>query len=203
MERKALMARVILSFLIILLLTGCGANKKYVNTEVANSEARIAAKITELAGKTDMNAQDITKLQNLALELSQKTDKAINEAKGFEEYQVIWEGNVTFPFNSSDLDGVAQQVLNEAADKMNSNKQAIIEISGHTDATGPSAYNYQLGEKRANSAKRYLADKFSVAIYRMFLISYGKDKPISMPDTKNANSKNRRVSLRIWAPVTK
>ena len=65
----ALMARALVAALICVVLIGC-ASKQFVNDEVANSEKRIAAKIDEIAGKTDSNSQELTKLQNLSLELS-------------------------------------------------------------------------------------------------------------------------------------
>jgi peptidoglycan-associated lipoprotein len=76
-----------------------------------------------------------------------------------------------------------------------------LEIVGHTDRTGASNYNFLLGEKRANSAKRYLADKFGISLYRMFVVSYGEEKPVAMPDEENASSKNRRVVLQVWGPM--
>ena len=41
-----------------------------------------------------------------------------------------------------------------------------------------------LGEQRAAAAKGYLADKFGISLYRMFTISFGKDKPVAMPDQR-------------------
>ncbi len=197
------MVRAIVAVAVIAMLIGCGASKQFVNDEVTNSEKRIAAKLDEIAGKTDNNSQELTKLQNLSMELSKKTDMAINKASGFEDYQVIWEGNVTFGFDRSELDEVAQDILATAAGKMAENKQSIVEITGHTDATGPANYNYILGERRANASRRFLAEKFNIPLYRMFILSYGKDKPVSESDTRGGNAKNRRVSLRVWAPVTK
>jgi len=202
-KEGALMARAIIAAMICVALIGCGASKQFVNDEVTNSEKRIASRLDEIAGKTDNNSQELTKLQNLSLELSKKTDMAINKASGFEDYQVIWEGNVTFGFDKADLDGVAQEILSTAANKMAENKQSIIEITGHTDATGPATYNYQLGDRRANASRRFLAEKYSIPLYRMFILSFGKDKPVSAPDIRGGNAKNRRVSLRIWAPVVK
>ena len=72
---------------------------------------------------------------------------------------------------------------------------------GYTDATGTSKYNLLLGEKRANSARRYLADNYGISLYRMFIISWGEDKPVAMPDEKNASSKNRRVKVTIWGTL--
>ena len=194
------MAKALLVAIVCALMVGC-ASKSFVNEEVASTEKRIAARLDEISGKTDNNSSELTKLQNLSLELAKKTDLAINKASGFEDYQVIWEGNITFGFDRADLDGVAREILGTAAEKMAADKKSIIEIVGHTDATGPAAYNYQLGDRRANAAKRFLSEKFSVQLYRMFILSMGKDKLVSAADVPGGNAKNRRVTLRVWAPA--
>jgi outer membrane protein OmpA-like peptidoglycan-associated protein len=32
----------------------------------------------------------------------------------------------------------------------------------------------------------------------MYTVSHGESKPVALPDEKNANSKNRRVTLKLW-----
>jgi outer membrane protein OmpA-like peptidoglycan-associated protein len=181
-----------------LFIAGCGVNKDYVQQQIKESEARTESKIASLRDKTDANAAEIAKLQSLAKQLSEKADMAINEAKGFENYQIIWSGEIYFDFDSYEINPTAADILNEAGRKLEENPGAVIEIAGHTDQTGSAKYNLMLGEKRADSAKRYLAENFGISLYRMFVISYGEDKPVALPDERNAASKNRRVTLKIW-----
>jgi outer membrane protein OmpA-like peptidoglycan-associated protein len=35
----------------------------------------------------------------------------------------------------------------------------------------------------------------------MFTVSHGEDKPVAMPDEKDANQKNRRVVLKLWGQL--
>ena len=44
----------------------------------------------------------------------------------------------------------------------------------------------------------FLASRFGISLYRMFILSYGEDKPIAMPDENQAHAKNRRVALTVW-----
>jgi len=185
----------------LLLFAGCGVNKDYVAQQISESEARTSGEINTLRDKTDGNAAEISKLQSLASQLSDKTDMAINKAKGFENYQIIWEGVVNFDFDSYAITGIAEQTLVEAGEKMEQSPGSIIEIAGHSDPTGSSSYNMLLGEKRANSAKRFLNDRFGTSLYRMFVISYGEEKPTAMLDENQSASKNRRVTLRIWGEL--
>ena len=149
----------------------------------------------------DGNAAEISKLRSLSDQLAEKTDMAINEAKGFESYQVIWQGEVNYDFDSFELTPTAEDVLNEAGQKMEQSPESIIEIAGHTDRSGTAKYNLMLGEQRAGAAKLYLADRFGISLYRLFIVSYGENKPVATPDEDNASSKNRRVVLKVWGKM--
>ena len=190
---------ILLSMSVLLLLGGCGVNKTYVSEQIAASEAKTGADVQSVQAKADANAAELAKLQSLSQQLSDKADMALNKASGFEKYQAVWTGEIHFAFDSYDLDGIAASVLDEAGAKMEKVPYALIEITGHTDRTGSAGYNLQLGQKRSDAAKRYLADKYGVPLFRMFTNSFGKEKPIALPDEKNAGSKNRRVVLTIWA----
>ena len=128
-----------------LMFVGCGVNKDYVAQQIQDSEARTGSEIGSLRDKTDGNASEITKLRSLATELDAKADMAINKAKGFENYQVIWQGEINFDFDKADVNAAAEQILNEAGDKMEQNPGSVIEIVGHTDKTGSANYNLMLG----------------------------------------------------------
>ncbi len=192
------MKHVSIAALLALALAGCGVKKDYVAQQIAESESRTNAKIDTNAS---LSATDIARLQQLTSELSKKTDMALNKASGFENYQVIWSGEINFSFDSWEVDNVGEQILNEAGQKMQDVKNSLLEVAGHTDATGSSQYNLTLGERRADAAKRYLNDHFGVSLYRMFSISYGKSKPVAMPDQRQAGAKNRRVTLQLWGPM--
>ena len=191
----------LLALLVTLLSAGCGVNKQYVTDEIAASEARTGSQIQTVKDQTDTNAAQVQRLQELARQLGEKADLAINKASGFENYQVIWSGEINFAFDSYEIDGIAGSILDEAGAKMEQVPHALLEIVGYTDRTGSSSYNLLLGEKRANSAKRYLVDKFGISLYRMFINSFGEEKPVALPDERNAATKNRRVKLSVWGLI--
>jgi len=184
--------------LLLLLASGCGVNKAYVAEQISESEARTGSEIGVVKDKTDVNAAEVARLQQLSQQLEEKADMAINKAAGFENYQIIWSGEINFDFDSYEINGVAASILDEAGTKMEEVPGSVIEIVGHTDRTGNASYNLFLGEKRSNSAKRYLSQNFGVSLYRMFILSHGETKPVAMSDERNASSRNRRVALTIW-----
>lgn len=184
------------------LLAGC-ASKGYVAEQVASAESRQGAKLAEVSSKTDQNSADLAKLQALSLELEKKADLAINKVSGFENYKILWEGEINFAFDKYDLDGAAQQILGEAGQKMNGEPRSIIEISGYTDRIGPRDYNFLLGQRRADAAKRFLFEKYGVGLFRTFTVSFGKEKAAAgSADTKHVGAKDRRVTLKVWGPVS-
>jgi outer membrane protein OmpA-like peptidoglycan-associated protein len=188
--------------LLLIAVAGCGVKKDFVAQQIADSESRTNAKIGGLDEKSGITAAELARLQQLTTELGKKTDMALNKAAGFENYQVIWSGEINFSFDSWEIDNVAEQILNEAGQKMQAVPNSLLEVAGHTDATGPKQYNFTLGERRAEAAKLFLTDHFGISLYRMYTISYGKSKPIAMPDQRQAGSKNRRVTLKLWGPMT-
>ncbi len=191
---------VTLSLSALLLLAGC-ASKGYVDKKMAEMQAQVSTDVSSIKAQTDSNSDEIKRIQALTTELSGKTDMALNKAKGFEDYQVIWEGVVNFDYDSHELTQIAQDNLDALGQKMADNPRSILEIAGHTDRTGSAKYNFQLGLRRSESVKTFLADKYGVALYRMFIVSFGENKPIAMPDEANTNAKNRRVVLKLWGPM--
>jgi peptidoglycan-associated lipoprotein len=181
----------------VLMMSGC-ASKGYVDEQVASLKTEMQDDMGKVKAQASMNADEIKKLQDLNKQLSEKTEMALNEAKGFENYQVIWEGVVNFDFDSYELTQVAMDNLEGLGQKMIDYPKSLLELAGYTDKTGSAKYNLQLGLDRAESVERYLTDKYGIALFRMFLVSFGKTKPVALPDEKNANAKNRRVTLKLW-----
>ena len=80
---------------------------------------------------------------------------------------------------------------------MQDQKHYIIEVEGYTDSTGSAEYNYQLSRRRADAVIRYLAQKYDVPPFRIFLIGLGKDNPIAENTNAAGRAKNRRVDVRL------
>jgi OOP family OmpA-OmpF porin len=73
------------------------------------------------------------------------------------------------------------------------NPNLTITIEGHTDNVGNDDYNQKLSEKRANSIRQYLIDKFGIDGSRLTAVGYGKSKPVASNDTEEGRQINRRV----------
>lgn len=113
------------------------------------------------------------------------------------EKEIVEQGRATldvkFKTNSAVILPESHKQLAEFADVMNKYPDLTVEIGGHTDSTGSDKYNMQLSQKRADSVKKYLADKLGVDAKRMTAKGYGETKPIADNKTVAGKAKNRRV----------
>jgi peptidoglycan-associated lipoprotein len=66
------------------------------------------------------------------------------------------------------------------------------QIEGHCDERGTGEYNLALGERRANSVKKYLVS-IGIAPSRISTISYGEERPFDPGHDEEAWTKNRRA----------
>jgi peptidoglycan-associated lipoprotein len=101
---------------------------------------------------------------------------------------------VHFPYDSSVLDSEGKSTLKANAGVMKDHGSVKIQIEGHCDRHGGIQYNIALGEKRANSAKKFLADQ-GVNAERVSTVSFGKEKPVDPAETEEADAKNRRANF--------
>jgi len=102
---------------------------------------------------------------------------------------------ITFDYNSADISTKslpAVQALGRALTNPDLKGSTFI-VAGHTDAAGGEAYNQELSERRADSIKRYLSDKFGIAGSDLVTVGYGKSK-LKDPSQPMAEV-NRRVQV--------
>jgi outer membrane protein OmpA-like peptidoglycan-associated protein len=102
---------------------------------------------------------------------------------------------ITFDYNSADISAKSLpsvQSLGKALTNADLKGSTFI-VAGHTDAAGGEAYNQDLSERRADSIKRYLTDKFGIAGTDLVTVGYGKSK-LKDPSNPMAEA-NRRVQV--------
>ena len=165
------------AILAALATSGC-ASHRYVRDQVGVAEAHT------------------TRVEGTAKEALDRANAAHKLAEGKFLYEVVLsDDSVKFPVNQHELSPEAQQRLSELVAKLKAeNHNVYLEIQGHTDSRGSSAYNDALGEARAEAVRKYLNQQ-GVALNRMSVISYGKDVPVASNDTPEGRAQNRRVVI--------
>jgi outer membrane protein OmpA-like peptidoglycan-associated protein len=102
---------------------------------------------------------------------------------------------VQFELGSDKLLEVSFPLLDEVAGVMKDNEQIeVIEIAGHTDASGGAKRNRELSQQRAESVRKYLIAK-GITKGRMTAKGYGPDAPIADNTTPEGAEANRRVEF--------
>jgi outer membrane protein OmpA-like peptidoglycan-associated protein len=144
--------------------------------------------------QTDVRLDQLSQEAREALKRAQDAGVLAKGKVVFE--QAFSEDRVKFGSDKYELDNSAQTALSEFSSKVKAlSDQYFIEIQGHTDDTGSSRYNEDLGQRRADSVRRYLSRQFSVPLNRMSTISYGDTLPAESNKTKKGRAANRRVVL--------
>lgn len=100
--------------------------------------------------------------------------------------------DIYFEFDKYDIDPADAEVLKGNAALLMKHPTMKIQIEGHCDERGTGEYNLALGQRRANSTKKYLIS-LGFAEGRISTISYGEEKPFDPGHSEEAWSKNRRA----------
>jgi outer membrane protein OmpA-like peptidoglycan-associated protein len=102
---------------------------------------------------------------------------------------------ISFDYNSATISKKARPAIEALGKALSSNdlKGSTFVVAGHTDGVGGDGYNQDLSERRADSIKRYLTEKYGVAAADLVTVGYGKSKP---KDGANPlDPANRRVQV--------
>lgn len=102
---------------------------------------------------------------------------------------------INFDYNSADISAKSLSSV-QALGRALSNaelKGSTFVVAGHTDAAGGEEYNQNLSERRAESIKKYLVDKYGINGSDLVTVGYGKSK-LKDPSQPMAET-NRRVQV--------
>jgi outer membrane protein OmpA-like peptidoglycan-associated protein len=102
---------------------------------------------------------------------------------------------IRFDYNSADISNSSMPAVQELGKALSdaSLKGSTFVVAGHTDAVGGETYNQDLSERRADTIKKYLTEKYGLNGSDLVTVGYGKTKP------KDPNAPmdpvNRRVQV--------
>jgi peptidoglycan-associated lipoprotein len=120
------------------------------------------------------------------------------QAMAMEEPSEILEGRtngpmlpVYFDFDKSNIREDQTDRLADNGDFLAKNGMVRIRIEGNCDERGTNEYNMALGQRRAESAKKYLVN-LGIDANRLETISYGEEKPLLFGHDEYSWAQNRR-----------
>jgi outer membrane protein OmpA-like peptidoglycan-associated protein len=166
-------------------------------SQAASKADEASAKATEAAGRADAagaTARD-------ALAKATDTDQRLTKLWASKDKRALTETVVVqFDFDKWMLNDGAQTRLLELVKQLQDQPQLSVELEGFTDSIGTVPYNIQLGQRRAESVRRFLVEK-GVELPRIHSIGMGDIRPVADNKTKQGRDQNRRVAIRLYAPA--
>ena len=172
------------------------------NQERTRANEQKIAEVDQKAQTADQRAQAANKRADeahTAVEAVNTRAEAIERAARRLVYEVVLsEDKGNFKFGHADMPDEAKSEIDQLVSQLKAEpKGAFIEIEGHTDNTGPTELNYQLGLQRAENVKRYLYEQHQVPLHKISVISYGEEKPVAPNKTRAGRAQNRRVVIKV------
>ena len=194
----------VVSAAVLTAFLGACATSKSVDEKIAAAQGTTNQRIESVASQVEdlqqRQQQTDVKLEQLS-QSAQEALKRAQEAGVLAKGQVVFEQSfsedrIKFALDKYELNAEAQAALDEFAGRVKTLEgQYFIEIQGHTDDTGGERYNEELGQRRADSVRRYLSRQHQLPLARLSTISYGDTLPLESNKTRAGRSANRRVVL--------
>jgi peptidoglycan-associated lipoprotein len=206
MMRKSYIVSVIFVLCIGLILTGCPKktvvkDEPSTKTEVAKMEAeRIAKEKEREAKEKEAKEREAARLKEEQAKKEFERSLVAKRTPGIEGE--VFESSllkpIFFDFDKYDIRPADTEILKANSAFLKKFPDVKIQIEGHCDERGTNEYNLALGERRANSTKRYLTS-LGITANRVSTISYGEEKPMDPAHNEEAWAKNRRAHFLITA----
>lgn len=137
------------------------------------------------------------KMDKQAEEMQAAIPNAVIERVG-EGIIIEFNSKVLFGFDQSNLSTSAKNSLDELVSILQKYPDTNIEVQGHTDAQGTTAYNQTLSQQRAAAVSGYLSNR-GIVSSRVTMKGLGETIPKYSNTTSEGQTQNRRVEFLITA----
>ncbi len=199
MFKKSSLTFIITLAALAFILTGCPVKPKDIKPTEDDGRPPVEditdrdRSAVEPAGEEGLTPEERRRIEEEDLEREQRMaeEKAAREALAD-----FTPSDIFFAFDRAELSEEAREKLNDIGLWMEKMPDIRLRLEGHADERGTSEYNLALGERRANTAERYLV-RLGVNGSRLSTISYGEEMPLDQASTEAAWAKNRRVHFEI------
>jgi outer membrane protein OmpA-like peptidoglycan-associated protein len=108
--------------------------------------------------------------------------------------QVKVPTRIHFALDRDNISPASAKILDQIAQVLQANPSLLVAIHGHTDPRATDAYNIDLGNRRARSARNYLLRK-GIAPERMTIRSFGERNLLTPGTSRLDHARNRRVDF--------
>jgi len=204
MIRKGFSMSIIVFFLCVgLLVSGCPKKTVMKEEPSSKTEQQLAAERDKAARlEAERKEKEAKEIERMKEEEAKKQpaqkefEKSLVAKKtpGIEgevfESQLLKD--IHFDFDKYDVRPMDAEILMENAALLKKRPSMKVQIEGYCDERGTEEYNLALGERRANSTKKYLVS-LGISPDRISAISYGEERPLDPKHNEEAWARNRRA----------
>lgn len=155
-------------------------------------------RVTPVEENQQRMAGQMDELYAVAAEARQEVEAVHERVSALDDYDVGETVAVNFRVNSAVLSPEAQRNLDDFATRALAAKGFMIEVAGHTDATGSESKNFRLSRARADSVVQYLAVNHKIPLRRFVTpMGFGKTEFVAENSTASGRAQNRRVEVKM------
>lgn len=126
----------------------------------------------------------------------------IREETEAESVTVSIGSDVLFDSSSAELSPEAEQVLDDAVQRIQEHEPGPVTVIGHTDDVDDDAFNLDLSQRRAEAVAQALTPLIDTTDHPLETEGKGEAEPIADNSTSEGRAENRRVELLITAPLS-
>lgn len=103
-------------------------------------------------------------------------------------------GDATFEVDQATIEPEFMPTYDKIGSVLADYDKTVVHVVGHTDSTGPEAYNERLSRDRAEAVGRYLRAQ-GVDGNRIIYYGQGETRPVASNETVDGRRRNRRVEI--------
>jgi outer membrane protein OmpA-like peptidoglycan-associated protein len=127
------------------------------------------------------------------------TSPGIQKVREGDHDVYTFNAGVLFAHDKSEIrDATITGDIDKLMTELNRTGFSRISIEGHTDSVGSVIYNLNLSQRRAESVKRYVIQKYHVPENKITTAGFGPSRPIGDNGNFQGRQQNRRVEFKVW-----
>ena len=167
-------------------------------SEVEQNAQKLSGQIDELAAVSNAARGGAKAAQATADAAISGVNATNDRISALDDYVPQETTAVNFRTGSAVLTVDGKAKLDAIATKALNAKGYVLEVTGFADATGNTAFNRSLSQRRADSVIRYLVEQHQIPLRRIVTpYGFGSANPIADNKTRDGRAQNRRVEVKV------
>jgi OOP family OmpA-OmpF porin len=164
--------------------------------EVEQNAQKLSGQLDELAAISNAARGGAKAAQETADSAIAGVNATNDRISALDDYSAQETAAVNFRVGSSLLNTDAKSKLDGIATKALNAKAYVLEVTGYADATGSTARNRALSQRRADAVIRYLVEEHKIPLRRIITpYGFGELEPIADNKSRTGRAVNRRVEV--------